>query len=237
MKRLVTIWISAALLFSCMARLPKLTPDDANPLAWQRSCQAVYPVGDFQVTHRIDAAVAGAGPMTLLGITVFSTSRQTLRATLMTLEGFVLFSAEDDGDIRVLRAVPPFDKKAFAHGMLEDLRLLFFLPKARVYETGWNPEKNRTCRYHLDEGARADVTLLPDGGWNLGRYDPGGRLERTLEFREPLQRMVGFSRKTRLTRHGRPGYILNLTLVEAKSRSDAAISFDNTLKSKEQPFS
>ena len=218
MNRLAIFGIFFALLISCTARLPRLTPDDSNPVSWERACRAIYPTGEFEVVHQIDATLPGGGRMALLGVTVFSTYRQTLKCTLMTLEGFVLFSAEEDNTIRVFRAVPPFDRQAFGQGMIEDLRFLFFYPKDRAFSIGWSKNNEHTCRYDPDGGSLTDVTLLADGNWNVSRFTRSNSLSRSLESRETASEMAGFPKKIRLKRHGWGGYALDLTLVKAGKR-------------------
>lgn len=218
MIRRVTIAASVALLVSCAAGAPRLCPDGSNPFSWERSCRRIYPAGTFEATHRIDATLPGGGRMALLGVTVFSTQRRTLTCTLMTLEGFVLFSAEADTTIRVFRALAPFDGRAFGRGMIEDLRFLFFFPEDREFSVGWTGDGGHTCRYSPDGDSWTDVTLFPDGNWRISRYTGSNTLSRSLQARETALGMAGLPRKIRLTRYGRGGYALDLTLVKAEKR-------------------
>ena len=63
MNRLAIFGIFFALLISCTARLPRLTPDDSNPVSWERACRAIYPTGECEVVHQIDATLPGGGRM------------------------------------------------------------------------------------------------------------------------------------------------------------------------------
>jgi hypothetical protein len=220
MKRLFLILFSLCLFSGCGHGPIRIIPDTADPFSRQIECQSKYPAGGFQMVHRIDASMPGGGRATFLGVTVFSTERNTIRCILMTLEGFVLFSAEEDGGIRVTRAVPPFDKGQFAKEMLSDLRLLFFFPRVRVFETGLDDRGNPACRYEGDDGGMTSMILHPDGTWKLFQYKDNSRLDRTIESvggtTDALTAALGFPNRVFLERFSPGGYRLDLTLIEAK---------------------
>jgi hypothetical protein len=137
----------------------------------------------------------------------------------MTLEGFVLFEALYDGTIRVERAVPPFENQAFARGVMEDIRLIFFKPLARELTTGLLADGTGICRYGFDDGSFIDISPLQDNQWELRRFGPDRRLKRVVKHinngNPTGQTRVGIADKIELTALGTPDYKLFLDLVEA----------------------
>ena len=81
----------------------------------------------------------------------------------MTIEGFVLFDAEAGKTLTVHRAVPPFDKPAFAAGLAADIRLAFFAPGGEPAVWGRGEEGARICRYELPDGRMEEVSTFRNG--------------------------------------------------------------------------
>jgi len=210
------------LIFVCLlpacSGLPVLqpAPDIGAPVAAD-ACRAVFPTGKWQFVHTIDALLPDGSERQMMGVTVADAPGRTLACALLTVEGFVLFRARMDPAVRVERAVPPFDKKGFADGLLNDLRLLFLPPAAaetrigRLVGGGF-PEKPEACRYIEKEGAVTDV--IPGSRWRVYRYSPHGYLVRTVTA-EAAGGREGFPGRLTLQAPGLAGYTLVMTLVEA----------------------
>jgi hypothetical protein len=210
-------------LIAACSGLPTLQPvpvssNDPLPAA----CRAVFPQGNWQFTHAIEADFPGGGDSLLMGVTVVDSSQQTVDCVLMTVEGFVLFQAHMGKTLRVERAMPPFDREGFAAGMLADIRLMFLEPAAEHIQTGWPggqaaPDDKAVCRYTGKAGMTTDVR--PGSGWQIDRYTPRGNLTRTVTA-EPAGGQAGFPGRMRLRATGPAGYTLEMKLISAERITD-----------------
>jgi hypothetical protein len=121
-----------------------------------------------------------------------------------------------------LRALPPFDKKSFAEGLIADVRTLF-QPPTGVISVGHLADGSLLCRSIADQ-AVTDVVPKSDGCFQLSTYAPtpasGTHLPvrtRTVEARDcsPVNGSL-MPRDMTLTGHGRAGYTLKLHLLSAE---------------------
>lgn len=180
------------------------------------ACAAVFPQGNWQFAHAIQAHLPDGSRQTMIGISRISPAARALECAMLTLEGMVLFQARYDGTaIEVKKAVPPMDQPGFAQGLIDDIALLFFPPAAPPVQTGSLKDGARICRYSLTHGIQ-DVIVQPDGRWEIRRYGTDGRPRRTVlpdgsEVRHPQ----GFPSRLELRAHGAKGYRLNLSMMEA----------------------
>jgi len=191
-------------------------PDVAIPAA-EEACRSVFPEGKWQFVHTIEALLPGGSEKQVMGVTVVDTSERTLACALLTVEGFVLFRAQADDAVQVERAVPPFDKKGFADGLLGDLRLMFLPPTDFEVRTGrlqgrGFPKTPATCRYIEKQGETTDV--VPGDLWRIYRYSPQGALVRSVTA-EAAGGRAGFPGRLTLQAPGLAGYTLTMTLVDA----------------------
>jgi len=218
MTRIFATLTALLVLSAGCARLPEILPPplsfdgEADPFA------SVYPSGRWQLYHTIDADVPGGGIRHLAGGSVISSDAKSIERALMTLEGLVLFSGRDAGALTVERAVSPFDRSGFAHGLMADLRMLFFQPEARVLETGVLPDGSRVKRFQSDGGDTTDLLVREDGTWSIHRY-AGTKLECAIEARDVRAGEITdgavFAQTLTLNRPGLLGYTLEMRLVEA----------------------
>ena len=200
-------------------------------------CQALFPQNRIQLVHAIAFRMAHGEQGNALGVLVLN--GPAIECALMTVEGFTLFSAHSSGpeELRVDRAVPPFDNRDFAAGLMRDVRLLFRPPEG-TSTAGTLPDGAPACRFQTRDRL---VDLLPhgDGSWQLREFTGkpvlrvDGCLLETREMRwhearsvaaaEPRAQGPGNLAATMtLTAPGPAGYTLNLRLLEAVSLSDAS---------------
>ncbi|WP_373497808.1 hypothetical protein [Desulfococcus sp.] len=217
MTRLFPAIIIIAALLSC-ARMPAVSPVPPEAAqGFREACARVFPAGDWQLVHAIETVMGGRRG-TMMGVSVISPGSRTVHCALMTLEGLSMFEARDrDGRITVDRAVPPFDSPAFARGMLEDIRMIFFQPGPGPDEAGLAPSGSPLCRYRPGPDETVDVTVDPRGGWTLRRYE-GAALVRTVHAGAGTLIASGgvrISRHLQLTARGPRPYTLDLKLLEA----------------------
>lgn len=195
--------------------LPKL---DAATATQNTHCQAVYPRGDWQFVHSIDFSMADGSGSTVIGVT--SLTETTLTCVLMTLEGLTLFKAvyRHDKGLHVQRAVPPFDKPAFAQGLLEDVRAIFSPPPTAAMLYGVLADRVPACRYSGNNGRTTDILPTKDGCWQIQTYTPEHTLERSItghSCRKEGDNLI--PEYLELKGFGQNGYTLKMTLIHAEN--------------------
>jgi hypothetical protein len=209
-------------LASCGPQPPRLRPATQPVQAqWVRQCRAAFPTGRWQLVHSIEARLPDGSRSQFLGVTRVAAETRTVDCALMTVEGFVLFSARSavDAPIRVDRAVGPFARKGFAAGILRDIRTLFLEPPYVSVAAGTMSDRSGVCRYPLRDGGMLD--LQPeDDGWTLMQYDATGQLRRSAVARggaggKRRAEHIGEARSIDLEAHGIVGYQLHMRLVQA----------------------
>jgi hypothetical protein len=210
-----TVFAILLLLLSSCARQPEIIPvSKQSAVEIQKECEKVFPRKDWQLFHRIRVRLPNGKRETLLGVTQIFTEKQKLNCVLMTIEGLVLFSAGFNGTISVQRAVPPFDKKGFAKGMLDDIHLIFFRPEYLRKTAGIKVTREKVCRYELLNGDIEEIILLPDGQREINLFNKIKQLRRSVVY----QAEIGADKPVKrieLKAHGFLDYRLNLMLLTA----------------------
>lgn len=218
MKRLCFL-LGLLLMAASCSQLPKVQPAVGTALLKNSSdCRRLFPQGRWQFQHAITAVFPGERKSLLMGVSIVSAESGSIRSILMTVEGLVVFDAEYDREIRVLRALPPFDSEPFSLEMIHDLRLIFFMPEGDPDETGTLQSGSILCRYRPPDRPVVDIIRLSDDHWQLQRYNRLFRKERTVDifftdnFRYNGHHIPG---RMKLTAWGYAGYTLDLDLIEA----------------------
>lgn len=216
MKRLLLMTALPALLAACTARLPEiLMPAASDAIPAHLSCRELFPQGRWQMHHAIEATVPGGGKTLVTGVTVLSSQNRSINFALMSVEGLVLFSGCYDGAITIDRAISPFDRPGFAKGLMDDLMLLFFAPRAPLCMTGKGDQHHRVCRYCLPDRT-IDIIVAVDQTWQIRQYTSGHRPARSIAAGMITDiAHTPFPRKLTLEKHGLLGYRLVLKLLEA----------------------
>lgn len=143
-------------------------------------CDAVFPKGKWQFVHAIEFTMADGHRGNALGVSVID--GPLLDCVIMTLEGFVLFEARFDNELTIKKAIPPFDGKGFANGLLADIRLIFTPPLSLAAEHGRLGNGDTVCRYIGAQGELTDVIMQP-GGWEIDRYSSDHERTRSVQGR------------------------------------------------------
>lgn len=217
-----TILLAATLLISACSSLPTIEQNvsDAAVMTANR-CDAVFPCGKWQFVHAIEASLPGGRKNVVLGISTISSQNRFARSLILTVEGMVLFDAQYETQLRINRAVPPFDSKNFARGLMEDIRFIFFAPRGPVTASGRLKDGADVCRYRLAGGGFTDIILTSPDSWELRRYSPGGRLTSRVQA-SGIDDIHGQRIPRHLALQARAAdgkeYQLNLKLVEAVPR-------------------
>ena len=178
------------------------------------NCERIFPSARWQQHHLIQATVGGRSMGRLTGVSVISPQTGTLECALMTIEGLVLFSARYDGQLKVARAIAPFDRPGFADGLMADLRLLYFKPDVPLRAYGRLSDSNKVCRYSASDGAVTDIVVQDAQHWAIRTYSVKGRRQRTIEA-AGTSPGNGPARYLTIQNHGLIEYVLKLELIEA----------------------
>lgn len=220
MKRIL-IFIAVLISLTACARLPEIQmPTASDSVPSHLACRALFPQGRWQMHHAIEATVPGGGKTLVTGVTVISSRDRTIDFALMSVEGFVILSGRFDGDLTVDRAISPFDRPGFAQGLIDDLMLLFFVPRGPLCMTGQVARQHRICRYCLPEQT-TDIIVTTDPMWQIRQYSARKRLSRSIDAGDPMNiANAPFAQRITLKNHGLLGYRLVLNLLEAIPLND-----------------
>lgn len=175
-------------------------------------CRQPFLDRPYRFVHAIEAALSGGGMGTVIGVTVFDPASETIHSTIMTIEGFVIFDARYEKEVRVHRAVPPFDGEYFAANMMGDIRLMFLAPHEQVSRAGRLEDGSSICRY-VREGRILDVIVHQDDSWEIETY--ANRQERLRKIRAFTVRN-SIPETLELTGFGFREYTLRLKLISAE---------------------
>jgi len=180
-------------------------------------CPDIFLPGSWQLVHTIYASSPDGKTNAMTGVTIIDDNPPTIKCVLMTLEGFVLFDGTFDKKLVINRGAPPFDSIGFAHGLIDDIRLIFFKPEGVLAETGLLKEGHPTCRFQNHQRQITDIIFFQNNTWQIRQYNKN-KLSRTVtvSFRKIIPNIPPFiPDKIILTAHGILGYELSMNLVEA----------------------
>jgi hypothetical protein len=206
------------LLVSCAGNstsLPVLTPLSGQPTG----CQPIFPQGDFQFVHLVEFSMAGGNHGSAMGVTVIRD--KTIETALMTVEGLVLFAATLNNGLTVSRAVPPFDKPAFAEGLMRDIRAIFLQPVGEQ-QRGTLSDGTPVCRISEENGQVTDSFRSSRFCRQRNIYDRTGdgnlQLNRQLTGQDCSTLLAGIKVPVKLDLSSREsgGYALQMTLISAE---------------------
>lgn len=215
------ILMLTAFLISC-SLLPVIKrADPAAAVDTVQRCHRPFLDIPYRFVHTIEAALPGGKTGTVVGVTVFDPAAETIHSVIMTIEGFVLFEARHEkGELRVDRAVPPFDAGRFAAYMMEDVRLIFLAPEGRPADAGVLEDGSAICRYYENQDRILDVVVHQDDTWEIETYR--GSHERLRKIRA-LSVQDRIPELLELTGFGFLDYSLRLKLISAEPVSPEAI--------------
>ena len=199
------------------------TPHRLEPLSSiiipgsESRCAEPFVTQNWQFIHSIEAVLAGGTSASMIGVTNVYPEQKAAHCVIMTVEGFVLFDALYDKEVHVERGIPPFDKKAFAEGLMKDIMLVFFRPSGELIGSSVAQDDAITCRYEMGGKTIEDVRVHPDGAWDIHQY-VDERLERSVVAgagRGEGKNNPFIPSQLELTAYGKYGYSLTLRLIKA----------------------
>ena len=209
-------------LAGCAAQQPSL-PELIAEAGEERGCASVFPQGRWEFVHSIDFSMADGSGATVLGVT--SLAGEEIACALMTVEGFTLFEAVywEKGGLEVRRAVPPFDKPAFAEGLMEDVRTIFRAPSPAKVQYGRVAGAVSTCRYTGGEGRITDILLAMDDCWQIRTYGADQALSRSIAGRSCRKEGESLIPEyLELKGFGHTNYTLKMTLIHVENLNGKA---------------
>jgi len=210
----------AVLMASC-GSLPVIKPlDEAGTQQVIGQCARPFLNVPYRLVHAIEAGRPGGASATVLGVSLFDPQAGTLHSAILTLEGFVLFDARYEKEIKVNRALPPFDAPHFGANMMADVRLMLLAPEGRLLQAGRLAEGSAVCRYDGQQGRTLDVTVHPDETWEIVQYGEHHELLRQVKA---FFVRNGIPERMALTGFMTVNYELRLKLISAEAVSPEAL--------------
>lgn len=210
-------------LTGCATQQPSL-PELIAETGEERGCAAIFPQGRWEFVHTIEFSMADGSGTTVLGVT--SLAGDEIACALMTVEGFTLFEAvyREKGGLEVRRAVPPFDKPAFAAGLMEDVRTIFRVPSPAKVQYGRVADNIPTCRYTGVDGRITDILPTMAGCWQIRTYGADQALSRSVEGRSCRKEGESLIPEyLELKGFGPTNYTLKMTLIHVENLNGKAL--------------
>ncbi len=205
--------LGVILLWAC-AEIPRVT--SVNPLETSSIvsfCEDAFPSGTWQFSHAVTAILSNGFEMQLMGVTQIASARKRIHAVMMTIEGLVLFDGvKAGGKLTINRSVAPFDKRTFAHGLMEDIQLMFLKPDGKPENVGISEDGFGVCRYKTAPDDIVDVTMRPRGRVEIRKYHNNRLIRKVFAEKKP----VAASPNITLIAYGTADYELNLRLIGAE---------------------
>ncbi len=206
------------ILCSCsISSPPRLAPESCSDFP---TCASVYPQGQWQFVHLIEFTLPNGTGGTVIGVTVLDDG--SVQCALTTTEGMTLFAAHSkNGRLKVLQAVPPFDKPGFAKGLMTDVRTIFVRPQSTTVTCGLLDGNQPCCRLQNNDGSLTDI--LPDdrGCWKIHArpVGQGGQIRSIVASNCTERQGYRLGRSMTMTTSGQLGYTLKMRLISAEKET------------------
>jgi hypothetical protein len=209
--------LSGLLFFTACAGMPHIIAVDTAVIPKTiKACETVFPKGKWQFAHVIEATLPGGRKSQLIGVTEVSSNPGRIHAVMMTIEGLVLFDGLEDGKLTINRGVAPFDSRAFAKGLMEDIRLIFLEPDGEPMGVGITENGFDICRYPVSDDSVIDVMVRPDRMFEIRKYGNEQLFRKVVAELNP----GSIPEKIAFTAYEPASYRLNLRLISAEKISD-----------------
>lgn len=211
MKRLSLLMLSL-LLFSCQT-LPVIN-SSSSPAEESFLCPSPFLKGKYRLVHAIESRVSGKTQSAIIGITLADPATRSVSCAIITAEGMSLFEAESSpATFKINRALPPFDSEDFAKNMMEDIKLIFFMPDGKLQKRGYLSDGSKDCRYLQENGDLIDVIEHQSADTQIKHYSSTGVLKRHVIFGKSGKNIY---QRIELQAHASFDYSLSMNLIEAQ---------------------
>lgn len=225
------------LIIAGCAGLPTIIPldnapaPDIQPVA--RELDLLFPSDAVQFVHALELTLQGGHSAMLMGVVNIHPRQQAIHCVIMTLEGLVLFDADHTSErFTINRAIPPFDSRALAQGLVSDIELIFFTPRGTFEARGKLENKSRILRFSEPDGGILDIVSAPDRTiWTQTLRTPRHRITRRVTYlfsqRPADSRPFVFPKSITLTAAFPSRYTLTMTLTDANLLPDTNLGGDH----------
>jgi len=205
--------ISTVFLFSCQM-LPLINSPVSSVNQKALTCPAPFLKEKYRLVHTIETRMPGDTRSTIIGVTLADPSTRSVSCAVMTAEGMTLFEAESEpGAFKVNRALPPFDSADFAKNMIDDIKLILFVPEGKLQTKGHLPDGATVCRYSEENGDWIDVIADKSKRTEIKRYSSSGILKRQIRLNKTAGNIY---QHIELQANEQLNYSLSMTLIEAQ---------------------
>lgn len=178
MNRFLWVILCLLVLGGC-AGVPQIAPlIPSEKIGEKADCRSPFSQNRWQFVHTVRIDVGKNNASFFNGVIDVDPLAGSVRCTILTLEGLVLFDARLTDEPVVLKAVPPFDRQSLATGILTDVGLIFLRPGGPLLETGRTGEGDIACRYVDAHQGIVEVITTWDRTWRIRKYDGNGRMIR-----------------------------------------------------------
>lgn len=219
MRRLFLV-ILTAFLVSCQM-LPVISPPSLFTSEESFACPFPFLKEPHRLVHAIEFRMGGKAQSAIIGVTLANPFTGSVSCAIMTVEGIVVFEAEaKQNKIKVKRALPPFDSKNFAKNLIEDIKLIFFIPEGKLQQKGCLHDGSKVCRYLQKNGDWVDVIKSESGGKQVKRYTSSGVLKRHVLFNKTPKNIY---RRIELEAYENMDYSLLMNLIEVQPLKTQAV--------------
>jgi hypothetical protein len=207
--------LSLVLLSAACAHLPTLSPIAEDPSTVAQRCRQAYPHQPWRATHTIFASLPFGNNGGLVGVT--AVGPEGLRSVLLSPEGVTLFDGLQNNrnplapELHLDRAVPPFDRPAFAASLMADVGNAFLPPAGAPTAIGRYRTGETVCRWTPERGETTDIQLDKDGPRAIRTFL---RLHLTREVFLVGTPTAGFYPVVILSVPGAAGYRLEMQLID-----------------------
>ena len=176
------------------------------------TCPSPFLKESYRLVHAIEVRRGGETKNAILGVTVADPVDRFISCAIMTAEGLVLFEAQANPELKIIRALPPFDSADFARNMIDDISLIFFPPEGELQQIGTLADGSTICRWQEKGGYIIDVIAKQPEGIDINKYSAYGGLKRRIKLNPRGDNIYS---SIELTAHEFLNYSLIMTLIEA----------------------
>jgi hypothetical protein len=114
--------------------------------------------------------------------------------------------------------VSPFDKPAFAEGLMHDVRMIFLAPATENVRYGRLVDNTPVCRFTGDDGRVTDIMPAVAGGWQINTFTAELTMDRSLVGRSCRQTGdTPIPAYLELKDFDQGGYALKMNLINAEN--------------------
>jgi hypothetical protein len=211
MKCMRLLILSALFLVSCQT-LPAIKSPVPQAESKALTCPSPFLKEPYRLVHAIEVRLGGDTKSAILGVTVADPVDRFISCAIMTAEGLVLFEAQANPVLKIVRALPPFDSADFARNMIDDIKLIFFAPEGELQQIGTLADGSTICRWRGEGGYWVDVIARQPEGIEINKYSVYGGLKRRIKLNRTEDNVYS---SIELTANEFFNYSLIMTLIEA----------------------